>query len=208
MRIYEIDTDLHPGEKRDIETQQEEKYIELIQTNCSEALAVMQKSGFLYRGVTDAPAKAFKGRSREDRNSLSSMDQMQAIFDEAMKLYGFSALRSNSIFCSGSSVQAGCYGETYIIFPINGFNMLWSNKFKDMIGDAYHIQSTLARAMNSTDKMGAIQWFVRSYQFSDTNFGEAIKSGKEIMINGSYYAFDALHYRYLFSTVLNIPETI
>lgn len=210
MRIDEIEG-VEPGQKVDITTEQEEKYIELIQTHCSESLHAIQQVGFLYRGLGNWDLDktfplAFKGQSRNDRKSLSGVHEDQLNFDTAMQYYGFTALRNNSIFTSGDKYQARVYGAPYLIFPVNGFNILWSPKLRDFLATSSMVSQQCRDALNSKDQMGAIQQVVRFWDIKDSNLADAIQSKSEILINGKYLAFLESSFRELFQAVFKIPK--
>lgn len=203
MKINEIEA----GKKYGLPSDEEGQIIDLIKTNCSDAVAAMQQCGqFLYRGA-GVKHLAFHGRSRENRRSLSMLNWQQEVFDKAMTAYGFTALRSNSIFCSGSFDQAKSYGHPFIIFPVNGFSFLWSAEVRDFVIKAYPIGDACKDALKSRDPIGAIQNnVIRPYKYSDSNLGEAILAGHEISVHGEYYAFSAIKNGYveLFTKILGI----
>jgi hypothetical protein len=203
MKINEIEATLQPGQKEIVSDQDEHKYIELIQTNCSDAVRAIQDSGFLYRGVGDNSAPdIFKGRSREDRQSLSGADAQQEMFDKIITNYGFKANRSNSIFCSGDKYQSRSYGELYLIFPINGYNLLWSEKIRDFVHHSDDFYGDAKRALHSNNPKDAMDQLIKYYKIRDDSLAPAILSHKEILINGSYYAFSYKKYAMFFKTYL------
>jgi hypothetical protein len=199
MKVNEIAA----GKKVDIHTNEEGQLIELINTNCSEALASFKEArAFLYRGA-QVKYDVFHGRPRENRRSLSMLNWQQEVFDKAMDTYGFTALRSNSIFCSGNINQASSYGKTFMIFPINGFSFLWSSKIRDFVLNAYEIGESCKLALKSRDVMGAIQnKVINIFDYSNENLVDAIYSNHEVLIHGEYYAFSHAKYYDLLKTVL------
>jgi hypothetical protein len=169
MKIYEIEA----GEKVEIE-QNFENFYSLVEQNCSEALSAMKATKkFLYRGVKYAQHSAFHGKSRENRNTLDTSERSQRSIDFLLKHSGFTALRSNSIFCTSSSSFAGGYGLTYLIFPINGFAFTWAKRIRDLA---------------FSEIQGDDPSLVSKYGFNGTNFVAALMSGNEIYIHGEYYA--------------------
>ena len=129
MKIYEIE-DLEPGDKNQLDTK---GIINQLKTDCSDSISAMKTAeDFLYRGISTDMSDAFIGRSRENRKPIDLPQHYQDTIDLSMKAVGMEALRSNSIFCSGALSQAGCYGEIYIIFPVNGFKFSWSPIVKDL----------------------------------------------------------------------------
>ena len=110
-------------------------YVKVIQKECSQAIAVYkQVNNVLFRGSRNAPI-AYKGRSWEQRKTRDSDPRGQELFDAALTKMGITAIRSNSIFTTGSQSQADTYGEIYMIFPKNGFQFSWSRFDPDIVID-------------------------------------------------------------------------
>lgn len=184
MKINEI----APGEKQEV-TADLPKIMSLIEEHCSQSLAEIKKAkGLIYRGAKGAPAM-FKGASRSDRQPKDSSNTMHDNFNQIVQTYGFSVDRSNSIFCTGSPKMAEGYGRMYIIFPIDGYEFLWSAKIKDMFGN-FGLEDAMSQAVGKSNLMGAADNFVKTYQYTDANLAAAIQSGHEIMLKGQYYAFN------------------
>lgn len=130
MKIYEV----NPGQKKQFvpsNTKEEFTYTTFL-NNCSESIAAMKQAGsFLYRGLT-ADYDIFLGKPRNNRKAMDSDKDVQKEVDKLFIMSGFTALRSNSIFCSGRLGVAKSYGHAFIIFPINGFTFTWSPKITDL----------------------------------------------------------------------------
>lgn len=124
------------------------KYLSMIKRDCSEALSEMKKvEQFLFRGIKrpwnpkedtyeDIPS-AFVGLPRSQRKAKDTKEELSNAFDDLLRQSHFKTLRSNSIFCSGDWNQAEGYGEVYLIFPKNGYSVLWSPKYRDLFGDLF-----------------------------------------------------------------------
>jgi hypothetical protein len=144
MKLFE----LKPGERKEFtpsNTNSKYSYSKFL-SDCSESIAAMQQSrSFLYRGMTDNMPDIFIGRPWGKRKPKDTSTDVQKEIDKLFKLAGFTALRSNSIFCSGSIGQARDYGNPYIIFPINGFSFTWSPKMYDL----YHQLGDIATSSPS-----------------------------------------------------------
>lgn len=110
------------------------KYFSLIEDVCSDFIKDMKKAGgFLYRGMSSGGDVVY-GKSHENRKTKDTKSDVQKLFDEYLKITGFKALRSNSIFVSPRYNQAERYGsEVYIIFPRNGYSFTWSEEESDWI---------------------------------------------------------------------------
>lgn len=111
--------------------------IDILNRDCSDFLKVVKETKqFLYRGLNNTES-VFEGRTRIDRSPRNSNKQVSDRYDEALKNFGFKALRSNSIFTTSDFNFADNYGSNiYLIFPKNGFDFTYSNK-KDLILDSW-----------------------------------------------------------------------
>lgn len=133
MKIYEID-DIKPGEKRLFSPSNSDpnRSFSKFLSDCSEMISVCKEANqFLFRGVDEAPA-IFLGRSRDNRRTLDTDISLSTAIDSIMKYQGLTAIRSNSIFCTGKANNANNYGKLYCIFPVNGFSFTWSPEVRDL----------------------------------------------------------------------------
>jgi hypothetical protein len=107
--------------------------VAFINKHCSEFLKECKMANrFLYRGVRQSEA-IFLGRSKHNRETMDSDENLSKSFDELLKIGGFKALRSNSIFATSSFTLANSYGPVFAVFPVNGFNFTWSGVERDLI---------------------------------------------------------------------------
>ena len=209
MRIYEIAS----GRKIDMSNEYFDEVRDRIKIECSDAYRAYQNTKTaLYRGVKVNDGlfsgffKLFKpkqdlniylGKPRENRKPLGSDSYMQRAFDEVFQEKGFTALRSNSIFCTGSSGMAGDFGRTYIIFPKNGFSFTWSPSVKDLYVETRGTAITSREyKANPAVLKQKVEEFVDSRKYSNTNFEEALLSRNEILVNGEFYATDYEKHHY------------
>jgi hypothetical protein len=180
----------------------------MLNSQCSDAISAMQQTNkLLYRGISkfSLPVPdAFHGRSRDNRKPKHSSDSLQTKFDNIMITYGFSVNRTNSIFCSGHPGQANIYGKTWIIFPINGFEILYSPAVQDVLGDSNLTRNLDSLLLQYSVDPAYAQNFVRKYHYTDANFADALNSNCEIMIKGEYYAFKTEIYENLLEKALDI----
>lgn len=225
MRLFEI----APGRKERVSTgfslfssSKYPKYLSLIQRDCTDAIAIMKhQKAFIYRGVNSSP-NAFVSRSRENRRSLTYA-YGQSVLDKILVAAGFTAIRSNSIFCSADSSVASTYGNLYFIFPKNGFEYSWSSKFRDSISLTHKIEDKLGsvkpkvnddeafvmstgqneQGESLIDLLDAAQSdpnaakrFCKLAGYTNSHLDLGLESHHEIMIRGEYYAIrysDKLH---------------
>lgn len=111
-----------------------------LEADCGEALTIFREAKqVLYRGSSSArlqfPDGQFHGHPRKDRLAKDSYQIMQAAYDALLKKLGYSALRSNGLFCTANPDQALGYGQVYVIFPKNGFTYTWSTVSEDIVFD-------------------------------------------------------------------------
>lgn len=100
---------------------------------CSDILDLYKNSShFFYRGFADQVPNIFSSVPRGDRLPKDSLLWLSQLFDYGLVKMGFKALRSNSIFVTSSHGTAKIYGDTYIIFPVNGFDYTWTNS-RDLV---------------------------------------------------------------------------
>ena len=77
------------------------KMCHFIKINCSQFLKSIKKANkFLYRGTYNS-SNVFMGNPRKDRKPSDTNIFVQKDIDTLLTIGGFTALRSNSIFCTG-----------------------------------------------------------------------------------------------------------
>ncbi len=111
------------------------KYIaQLLYKNCMPYLKDINFSKnfpFLYSGRKKSKIW-FKGRVRKDRKPKDTPKEIHNMLDNAFqKKFGIKA-RSQSLFTSFYINQTTPYGNSYIIFPIGNYEILWNPKIIDL----------------------------------------------------------------------------
>lgn len=159
---------------------QAKKYMEEIEQECSEILAINRKLGlYLLSGMKDRGA-AFAGHTTTGRKPSDSSSSMADLFDYYLQYMGFKALRNNSIFVTTDNYQAEGYGKLYLIFPKdNQFSYTYTNR-KDLILD-----------QDEQDNLQNLSAFISAYSPMAQQIDFAMKTGKEIYISGQYIALKA-----------------
>jgi len=192
MRLLEIDK---PNELT--------QTIKTITRECSESLKIMRAVKCpLYRGIDEydfqlKPASAIRLTSPVKRKPTGMSFGMQKFTDYCLKKVGSTALRSNSICCTGHMDSADSFGVIYCIFPVNGFSFAWSPKIWDFGGegqldskwkmlDEIHMTAKID-PYEAIENEKMVKWYLNYAKFDTTNFAKAIKSRNEIMIHGDYY---------------------
>lgn len=194
MKITEIEA----GNKEEL-NHTLKSFFGLVGQECSAAVSTyMQTHNVLYRGFRPSSVgdrTLFKGNPRNNRKTMSINSGIQTVIDDALSKCGFTALRSNSLFCTSDFSDADSYGKPYIIFPKNGFKFTWSPEIADLFLDlsrTYHVADVndLISIVGSTDPRAIVDHF----KFTNQMFIQAIRSHNEILISGEYYAVSVEDY--------------
>ncbi len=187
MLLYEFDENL-PA----LEQENYSKIFSVIQKNCSTILDCYKQTNpkILYSGIKREKSPYFFEKSPINRQPKDVDPEIQTIVDSKLKVTGFTALRSNSIFCSSYSLQCRNYGHIYIIFPINGFGFTWSPAINDM----YRSKMTGIQIGSTNYSHQSLSFdpevFVKFWKFDHMDLIGAIKSGNEVLIHGNYIAVE------------------
>ncbi len=154
-----------------------------IEKHCSEFLnEFKQEKKLLYHGFNSNYDTFLIGRSRDKRRPKDSPSWFNKIVDSYLYEAGFTALRGNSIFVTGSIWMASDYGTAYAMFPINGFTYTWCADYKDFYEDISDFEIKNSNV--------SPQEFVNHYDFRDGELSTAIDTGHEILIHGQYIAIN------------------
>ena len=174
--------------------------VQTIQKECSQALTAFKSTGkVLFRGLKTSKSNtpAYVGRSWNERKTLNSSEEGQKVFDYALHKMGISALRSNSIFTTSDSNQAGSYGSTgnmYIIIPKNGFQFSWTIHDPDMVIDDVSIlykEAVVDKIMDNVDKLveaGKMPEDASGYEWQEVLQFEGYEKSIEYLRNANYPA--------------------
>lgn len=110
--------------------------VSFIKKNCKPWLSeTIQGQLYVYRGVSSVqkikkPVSFIKS-TRTDRNPLNTDITRAKAFNLLINIVGGKANRNNSIFCTGSELEARTYGPVFITLPIGNFNYTWSPRWFD-----------------------------------------------------------------------------
>ena len=167
--------------------------LEEIEIECSNAIVSMRNaSKFLYRGIDISSSQAYPFRSttRTNRMPKDTPHELQDAFNDIMDICRIRTNRSNSIFCTSEYGTARNYGVEHIIFPMNGSNILWADRVRDLYKNP-EAKDDLREFLNSDgfkEKIANAKAFVQKWGYHNSDLTKALTSRNEIMINGSYYA--------------------
>lgn len=137
---------------------------------------------------------------RKDRRPKNTAPIRSAVYDEIFNELFHIRFRSNAIFCSGDLHQANGYGNnTYLIFPFGKYNIIWSNKVRDMYDNMYimKIESEYDYNYGSSKELTQdIKSFIKS-AYNQGEIVKALRSENEIMLHTKeYIGFDYHIYQY------------
>ena len=101
-----------------------EKLAETIKHNCKDTLRAYQHSGdFLYRGIKNVWDKVIITGIRPDRRPVEMKPEFHEILHDAFLKLGLRATRKNAIFCTTNIDLADDWGNVYVIFPKDGWDV-------------------------------------------------------------------------------------
>ncbi len=197
------------------------KIIKYIQTYCSDFLPIYKKFGPLFRGMQGSENVATVWSSPVGRQPKDTDRLFQKAIDKKLKEAGFTALRSNSAFCTSSHRFASQFNDTHIIFPKNGFTYTWCPT--DDLTEKYQLLNNwnnckyqyieflktkkIPRNADSSFnfyvdlKNMSPENFINKYKFTNKNLGEAIIKNYEVYIHGKYVAINDYYFNKIISMV-------
>ncbi len=174
-----------------------DEVMSFIDINCSEIIkSVKSAKKLLYRGIdlSKISATIFQGTTPLSRTPRGQSKKEQATFDNLLNLAGFKALRSQSISCTDNKAIGFGGGNTYAIFPLNGFSFAWSPTIED-VGCNTDLSTCLQIIWNNdifNEKIA--DNFIRQMSLKNYDLENALLSGNEIWIHGSYIALSLNEY--------------
>lgn len=116
----------------------------LIKSGCQEYLKLGVR---LFRGVTGGEGDAFEGTVRANRIPKDTSKSAHNILDAYFKKTFGLAARSEALFVSPDLTTAAGYGMVYEIFPLDGFDYVWS----PILEDAYYLESKTPDPFDARD---------------------------------------------------------
>lgn len=159
-----------------------------LETKCSEIIQIYRDSHeMIYTGRTNS-GEILHVPTIVNRRTRNVPLHIQQIVDNNLYKEGFTALRHNSLFCSGDYKQTHAYGSCYLVFPKNGFSFTWSPLIKDFFLDTlYDEPANVIKKIDSISAHDMVESLGFRHGTSNTPdlLQEAIGSEKEILIHGS-----------------------
>lgn len=162
--------------------------LDKIKNDCSKYVIECGKN-FVYRGINKEsflePMSIIK--HRDDRLPTNSTKVAHDLLDDySLEKFGIK-MRSNSLFVSGNYYMATDYAyntkNVYIVFPINHFSFIWSEKVDDFYASAINMPDAQTNNINTyipTEeyRKEAYEYF-DSLEYQNTHLSKAIKSNNE-----------------------------
>ena len=163
------------------------RYLDIIKRDCQPYLQQNSQpiTKPLLRGMKENKPLIKKEVRKKNRKTLDTHSSIHKVVNKAF-VENFGVPFRNALFVTGSTLEAGGYGNRYIIFPIGEFKYIWSEEVKDL----YVI---LARKFDQIPNKKILnqiyEYFKDPNLYKSTDLDSAIESGSEIMIwCDSYYA--------------------
>jgi hypothetical protein len=181
---------------------------------CSQIIQEYKKAeGVLFRGIRDKPVVC-ELPIRTDRRPMEMEDHFAKMLEATYETFGIVAHRQNSIFTSPMIEITETWGDTYIVFPKNGYKFSYFTELKngqyafDLLRGACSAALRGPKGEKITDTIeqsAAIMEVMEDLGITQTNLPYAIKNGCEVLIHGSsYYAFKQKHWGYALQRWLRI----
>lgn len=162
--------------------------IDNIKKECKPYLKEASRVGrrnLLYRGAKGKHSY-FEGSVRQHRVPTDMPKHLHDMFNKAFKNKFGINLRSNSLFCYPMAETIPnymtFYGLTYIIFPVNGFQIIWSYE----IDDLYEIINNKHNIHSDHEDNSKYEWAVTKEDFETDNLYE---SAIIVSLEGQYSDF-------------------
>lgn len=193
MRLFELEHETH-NEKLDKFVE----FIEIMAKNTDKEITDFLFSNPLYRSTrssSDWFPEFGINPIPKNRKPLSTPPIFQKMIDSYLSSKGFKALRSNSIFCTGSMSFAGFYSNKksplMVIFPQKNFYFTWNKISQDFYidweiyaHDIFEINFSALKKLEKSKKEFIVNIFNKTF-FSLVEKTDMQKLQKEIA-NGNY----------------------
>jgi len=167
-----------------------DRVAKMIETQCSKYLNVIKhERRFLYRGVTSKESQDhefFMGNSHSSRIPMDSDPEAQKVWNTIVTQLGIKANRGNSIFTTSNKWQAGSYGISYLIFPLNTASFSWSRSQSDLVINNSKLSEIYDLKLTSNQMDRLAQYYLTLDRYYHSHDMENIKSkAKEDNINSA-----------------------
>ncbi len=145
------------------------------------------KNKFLWHGWRKNMPEIFQSESVKYREPRGTSLKNQQLVDTGLQKLGFTALRSNSLYCIGSFDLANQFIKEnlevpHAIFPLEGYEFTWVSK--PIIGIYGSKSNWWKMSLFAEDALN--DKIFKNLGFSNKNIGLAINSQTEILIKGKF----------------------
>lgn len=182
-----------------------DELIESIKKDCKDTIALYKRTNKVFLRGEQMSSPAFVSDIRNNRKPLQMKRSQHDAINDAFKVLGLEVTRGNAIFCTTSDLISMSWGQTYIIFPKDGWKGLVFENVKE--GYVFHklnddiipkakikvpVYPGASRTVLDYDKefiASALQ-DLKPFQFSAKNADKVLREGyQDVLIKGSgYYA--------------------
>lgn len=101
----------------------------------------------------------------------------------------FNKLRQRAVFAYATAPQLNENQEPYYVFPINGFNYLYSKEVTNSTYDYKRVVDTLFEQFDDSTKASEIVTDLLKYTYASTNLAEGISASSEVILYGIPYYY-------------------
>lgn len=124
-------------------------FLRLIKKKCKQIINIYENSEekYIFRGIKRGHDNILRIKIRQDRSPGYLHETMHEITNETIIKLGGVAHRGNSIFCSTNLNTASSWGNTYVVFPIDGFDVTY---FKNL--DSNYMYNDLSSLWQKWEK--------------------------------------------------------
>ncbi len=218
MRLYEVTNNIPKAIptkdselRRNYDYMDSEELLEVLNSEmgfvldeCSQIISEYRKAeGLLYRGLRRKEL-VIELPIRHNRRPMEMEPHFAKMLEAAYETFGITAHRQNSIFTTPMIEVTQTWGDTYIVFPKNGYKFSYFTEIQqgqyafDLLRQACSEALRGPKGEKITDTMeqaATIYGIMEELGITETNMTFAIKRGCEVLIHGSsYYAFDHQHW--------------
>lgn len=156
----------------------------ILAANCKEILSIYKNAKqFLYRGMHTHETK-FARKIRRNRKPSQMPSGRHDLTNQAIQALGGVATRGNSIFCTTDENIAVQWGETFVIFPKDGWHVTYFLEHDSdyLFHDLLSVKPTLEAYIKFLKEL--------EISFSKRDMPKAMKFTNEFLISG--HSFIAL----------------
>lgn len=110
-----------------------DEFVDKIKNECSDIIDFYTNNNiYLYRGDGETRPNIFKEKVMKNRKPRDSIELFHNYINVGFQSAFNKKIRSEALFCTGSISDTKTYGDCFVIFPTNNFDVYWSSKIHDI----------------------------------------------------------------------------